>query len=319
MAQDDSWKGSVGKPRTPKETTLCVSLRTSRFVQLFTRESSMTRPKNSRRTTRIVLIGSGKTTLNNYILRSLAEKNLNVAVTGLDDVYLSFQQQEKLRLDNPGNTLWEGRGVAGTHDVELAGKMFDDLEAAQAKFVDQHGDATGISPVALPRYDKNAFGGRGDRLPVSTWPTIKPPIDVVVFEGWLNGMRALPDETVASFYNSDKAHYVKQHKLEHVLKMNSVLRRYEKEWWSRMDCCVHLMAKDYRYSYLWRWQAEQAANGPLTQEQIGKFVDRFMPMNELYMEQLSEHGMFKEQAGMEGRHLKITIDQDRKMVEHKIL
>jgi D-glycerate 3-kinase len=257
-------------------------------------------------------------------METLGEQNLNVAVTGLDDVYLNFEDQEKLRNEHPGNKLWEGRGVTGTHDVELGTRTFDALETAQRTFVDSlasgASDASkSIEPVRLPRYDKNAHNGRGDRLPISSWPAVSPPIDVVIFEGWLNGFRALPPEQIAAIHASADSPYVRHHALEHVLAMNDALKTYEVKWWSRFDCSIHLRALDYKYSYGWRWEAEQKANGPLTREQIGKFVDRFMPMNELYMENLVEWGMWGAEKGKEGRHLQITIDQTRKMVGHKLM
>ena len=38
--------------------------------------------------------------------------------------------------------------------------------------------------MRVPRYDKSAHGGRGDRLPESQWPTVTGPIDLVIIEGW---------------------------------------------------------------------------------------------------------------------------------------
>ena len=41
--------------------------------------------------------------------------------------------------------------------------------------------------VAVPRYDKAAHGGRGTRAPEHTWPTVKGPLDLILFEGWMLG------------------------------------------------------------------------------------------------------------------------------------
>ncbi|KAI9023999.1 hypothetical protein DFJ74DRAFT_666803 [Hyaloraphidium curvatum] len=283
------------------------------------------RPPHRRRPLFVCLSGpqgSGKSTLNSNLERALAEKDIKVAVTGLDDVYLSFRDQEALRTTHPDNTLWQGRGVAGTHDIALGTNMFDELEEAQRTWYDSGGTSPS-RPVLLPRYNKNANGGRGDRLPESDWPAVSAPVDVVIFEGWMNGFRALPEKSVEEQYRSGKAHYIVQHKLEHVLEMNSALRRYESEWWTRFDCCIHLRAVDYRFSYEWRWEAEQKAKGPLTREQVEKFVDRFMPMNELYMAELAERGMFGSDPriaeAMKDRHLQVSIDIERRLVGHRVI
>lgn len=50
--------------------------------------------------------------------------------------------------------------------------------------------------LAYGRYDKSAYSGRGDRADPSTWPVVSGPLDVVLFEGWMNGFQVLPDEEV---------------------------------------------------------------------------------------------------------------------------
>jgi len=49
--------------------------------------------------------------------------------------------------------------------------------------------------VKIPSYDKSAFSGAGDRRPEAEWETVnaddQPPVEVVVFEGWCVGFRAL--------------------------------------------------------------------------------------------------------------------------------
>lgn len=47
-------------------------------------------------------------------------------------------------------------------------------------------------------YDKSQFNGQGDRAPEDTWAEVNRPgdeaIEVVVFEGWSVGFRALSDD-----------------------------------------------------------------------------------------------------------------------------
>jgi pantothenate kinase-related protein Tda10 len=44
------------------------------------------------------------------------------------------------------------------------------------------GGGDGVEGVAVQRYDKTLRGGRGDRAPASTWPTVCAPLDVILLE-----------------------------------------------------------------------------------------------------------------------------------------
>lgn len=49
--------------------------------------------------------------------------------------------------------------------------------------------------VCVPRYDKSARGGKGDRAPEAEWSVVSKPPDVVLLEGWMLGFEALPEES----------------------------------------------------------------------------------------------------------------------------
>lgn len=49
--------------------------------------------------------------------------------------------------------------------------------------------------VRVPRYDKSARGGRGDRAPEAEWSVVSKPPDVVLLEGWMLGFEVLPEES----------------------------------------------------------------------------------------------------------------------------
>jgi len=50
----------------------------------------------------------------------------------------------------------------------------------------------------VPRYDKSAFGGAGDRAPEDTWPAVAGPLDVVLFEGWMLGFSPVGADAAAA-------------------------------------------------------------------------------------------------------------------------
>ncbi len=82
---------------------------------------------------------------------------------------------------NPDNRLLQVRGNACTHDVALGSETLRALVAAAA---DEDGPGAGAKKgkgagVAVPRYDKAAHGGRGDRAPRDAWPRVRGPVDLV--------------------------------------------------------------------------------------------------------------------------------------------
>jgi D-glycerate 3-kinase len=126
--------------------------------------------------------GCGKTTLTNSLCRLFGQINLTCAVLSLDDLYLTYADQQRLALEHPDNPLLQYRGnglppslpldlsiyrypLAGTHDLELASRTLDEISTIR----------DGSRSIALPRYDKSQHGGRGDRAARETWPVTRGP------------------------------------------------------------------------------------------------------------------------------------------------
>ncbi len=125
--------------------------------------------------------GSGKTFLAAQLQARLQSPphSLRVAVLSIDDLYLPHKDLVSLAASE--NSLWKGRGLPGTHDIDLGLKIFSNLVSGDSRF-------------ELPRFDKSLFNGEGDRLPMDgTGPIIiqPPPVDVVILEGWLVGFHPI--------------------------------------------------------------------------------------------------------------------------------
>lgn len=132
--------------------------------------------------------GSGKSYLTELVKNQLsaAPHSLNVAVLSLDDIYLPHSGLVELAQSNPLNPLWQGRGQPGTHDLSLGLQTLAALR-------------DGNDPVELPRFDKSLFSGEGDRLPKDgTGPIIRPPVDIIIFEGWFTGFYPISPEELES-------------------------------------------------------------------------------------------------------------------------
>ena len=74
----------------------------------------------------------------------------------------------------------------GTHDMNLARDLFSTLEQGRE--------------VKIPQYDKSAYNGQGDRVSSLQWAIRngpgQPRIQVVIFEGWCVGFRAISLEEI---------------------------------------------------------------------------------------------------------------------------
>ncbi|KAJ3338865.1 hypothetical protein HDU93_009000 [Gonapodya sp. JEL0774] len=277
--------------------------------------------------------GAGKTSLTNGLHRILSSPPfcLKLAFLSLDDVYLTYEDQSALSKAHPDNLLLQFRGDPGTHDLPLAISTFQAiLDKSATALRNPRTDPKELT-VALPAYEKSAHQGRGDRAPESTWHKVTCPVDIVIFEGWMAGFRALDDAELEKAYTAsfdDPNGHCRRYPLQHLHVLNEELKEYERTLWKWFDCFVHIDAEDYNFSYVWRQQAEDEmkAKGKagMTDEQIKDFVDRFMPFNELCLPRLRRGGFFGDtkgrvRDGFEGRHLQVSINIARKMTGHRLM
>ncbi|XP_010537944.1 PREDICTED: D-glycerate 3-kinase, chloroplastic [Tarenaya hassleriana] len=233
--------------------------------------------------------GCGKTTLVfalDYLFKTTSRKSATISI---DDFYLTAEGQAKLREANPGNALLEFRGNAGSHDLELSVETLESLTKMTRE---------GIK-MKVPRYDKSAYKGRGDRADASTWPEVSGPLTVILFEGWMLGFRPLPSEVVKAV----------DPQLETV---NKNLEAYYNAWDKYIDAWVIIKIKDPSYVYQWRLQAEiamrQAGNPGMSDEEVRDFVSRYLPAYKAYLPTLYSEGPSGSEAG---QVLVVDIDEER--------
>jgi D-glycerate 3-kinase len=173
----------------------------------------------------------------------------------LDDLYKTYSDRQRLRQADP-RLIW--RGPPGTHDVDLGIEVLDNLRRC-----------SGV-PVRVPRFDKSACGGAGDR----TEPEIVEGADIVLFEGWFVGVR--PIDPAA--FDSAPAPIVTPADRAFARDMNAKLRDYL-PLWERLDRLMVLYPVDYRLSVQWRKQAEHqmmaAGKSGMSDADIEEFVKYF--------------------------------------------
>ncbi|XP_022842780.1 D-glycerate 3-kinase, chloroplastic-like [Olea europaea var. sylvestris] len=233
--------------------------------------------------------GCGKTTLVfalNFLFRMTGR---NSATISIDDFYLTAQDQAKLRDSNPGNALLEFRGNAGSHDLALSIETLTALGKLTKEGM----------KIKLPRYDKSAYNGRGDRADPSTWPEVEGPLKVVLYEGWMLGFKPLPNEAVKAV----------DPQLETV---NKNLEAYYDAWDRFINSWIVIKIQDPSFVYQWRLQAEIAmrADGKpgMSDEEVMDFVSRYLPAYKAYLPTLYSEGP---NGSNPGHLLVVEIDEGR--------
>ncbi|KAL7140035.1 hypothetical protein ABFS83_09G093900 [Erythranthe nasuta] len=233
--------------------------------------------------------GCGKTTLVFALDFLFSISGRKTATVSIDDFYLTAENQAKLRESNPGNALLEYRGNAGSHDLSLSVETLTELNKLTKEGM----------KMKLPRYDKSAYNGRGDRADPSKWPDVEGPLVAVLFEGWMLGFKPVPVEVVKAV----------DPQLEII---NKNLEAYYNAWDKFVKSWIVIKIQDPSCVYQWRLQAEIAmrADGMtgLSDEEVLDFVSRYLPAYKAYLPTLYAEGP----KGSDPNHLLVVeIDEGR--------
>lgn len=198
--------------------------------------------------------GTGKTTMCQVLDLIFQEMGYRSASLSLDDLYKTYDERLALTQADP-RLIW--RGPPGTHDVNLGIDVLEQVRQAK-------------TTVTIPRFDKSAYNGAGDR----TQPEVVPGIDILLFEGWFVGVRPIDpqlfDHAPAPIFTDADQAFARE--------MNQRLSEYL-PLWARLDSLIVLYPIDYRYSVEWRKQAERqmiaSGKSGMTDSEIEKFVNYF--------------------------------------------
>lgn len=198
--------------------------------------------------------GTGKTTMSRILCLILQELGYSTLSLSLDDLYKTYSDRLTLMQQDP-RLIW--RGPPGTHDIDLGLSVLDQIRQ-------------GNSPVTVPRFDKSAYSGAGDR----TTPEIFTNVDIVLFEGWFVGV--LPIDPQA--FTTAPPPIITDDDRAFARDMNHQLQAYL-PLWQRLDSLIALDPSDYRCSLAWRKQAERkmivAGKSGMNDSQIEEFVNYF--------------------------------------------
>lgn len=200
--------------------------------------------------------GTGKSTLCIILKLILNYLGLLVANLSIDDLYLTYQERHKLRLEDP-RLVW--RGPPGTHDVALG------LQTIKQCL---QGDCG--ADILMPRFDKSAYNGSGDR---TNSEVVKKP-DILLFEGWFIGVKPITDDCFDNCPHPILSDEDRQFAKDNNRRLEAYL-----PLWAKLDSLIVLSPEDYRLSQQWRKNAERKmkASGKtgMSDEEIDRFVEYF--------------------------------------------
>jgi len=243
--------------------------------------------------------GSGKSTMALMLRAVIARRHrLSMAILSIDDIYLTRIERQRLRARV--HHLLETRGVPGTHDIPLAGRVIDRLMQAAPKAL-----------TALPAFDK----ARDDRAPAERWPMIEGRPDIILLEGWCVGARPQdPTSLVAPINALERARDADGRWRAFV---NDQLAGPYRDLFDRLDMLIMLKAPAFESVFGWR--REQERKLAVTIEE-GRGADRgyyVMDDAELrtfisHYERLTRHIL----AEMPGRaDLVVALNEDRSVAD----
>jgi len=206
--------------------------------------------------------GSGKSTLAEALATAFPKIGTSAVTFSADDLYVTYDEQQMLAKKYPDQPLFQVRGFAGTHDVALGAGVLESLAAG--------------TPTKIPKYDKSAKGGKGDRAPEKDWRVIDSKVDLVIFEGWMLGFHQLPEKS-----------------LDRALRIpNEMLGAYD-AWTKMLDAFVLLEASELDFIVKWRIDSEQQrrkkGETTLSDADARAYIERFIPVYREYVPALAKH------------------------------
>ncbi|CAM6095088.1 unnamed protein product [Calypogeia fissa] len=236
--------------------------------------------------------GCGKTTVVEsleFLFKSIGRTAVAMSV---DDFYLTGADQDKLAADNQDNGLLKFRGNAGSHDLELGTETIESLLKLTSKG----------SKAKVPRYDKAARNGLGDRADHSDWSDVEGPVQVILFEGWMLGYEPQDNDAVTAIDPQ-------------LALVNKNLEGYHDAWHRFINSWMIIEVGDPNWVFEWRLEAElkmrQKGRGGMTDQQIADFVSRYIPAYNAYLPSLYSVGPRNSTAD---NTLKFSINKERNPV-----
>ncbi len=222
--------------------------------------------------------GSGKSTLAALavdLLKTLYGKS--AVAMSIDDFYLTLAQRQALA--KSVHPLLLTRGVPGTHDLDLA-------QSTLSSLID------GVGAVKIPQFNK-AFDERAGE---ESWPSITPPVDFIIIEGWCMGALPQPEKDLIQPVNEleefeDRSGHWRKY-------VNHQLETIYADFFQAVDIWLMLKAPSFDCVYQWRLEQEEKLKQSLADsvksgrndyrvmspQQIRRFIQYYQRVTEYTLE-----------------------------------
>ena len=215
--------------------------------------------------------GSGKSTLSKALAAVFRHAfGWNVVVVSIDDLYLPHASRQQLAATQ--HRLFATRGVPGTHDAALGEQLFRQLKTLPAG-----------SQLSFPAFDKAS----DDRLSGEHWHQVQGPVDLVLFEGWCVGCKAVPPEQLSTPVNELEKTEDPDGRWRH--EVNRQLADDYARWFAAIDYLLMLRVPDMQAVLNWRSEQElgnqknAVANSPdrsMDNAALQRFIQHYQRLTE---------------------------------------
>lgn len=208
--------------------------------------------------------GTGKSTLANLLSTLIEKDGFRVANLSIDDFY--YSKARRLELAASIHPLLSSRGVPGTHDVQLALQLMQQL-----------GSAGPDDSILLPGFDKAA----DDCLEPQSCKQLRGPIDLIILEGWFVGVTPQAESELDSAVNELERTEDGDGRWRSYV--NAALAADYQTLFAKLDMLVMLAAPGFEQVLEWRSLQEEKlrrraasdANGLMDEKAIERFIAHF--------------------------------------------
>jgi hypothetical protein len=137
---------------------------------------------------------------------------------------------------------------------------------------------------------------------------------VFILEGWSFGFGALSPVELEARYAAKDGKRFPQYPLESLQELNTYLTNFTAKVYPFFSAFITVEPTSYEYVFRWRLQQEhamKASNGGkgMTDEQVNKFIERYMPSYELWAAGVLDSG-----APWAGRLVRMKFGEDRELL-----